>query len=270
MQAIPGTYPPVSSHHSKTVLEAALNNKLPKLVELKDIKGDLHCHSNWSDGQESIEGVAKAAKKFGYEYIAITDHAGFLRIAHALDEKQLLKQIKEIDRVNARLSGIKVIKGVEVDIKVDGSLAIKDQVLAKLDFVIGAVHSSFKMNKQDMTERIVRAIENPNVDMIAHPTGRILQRREEYQLDFEKIFKAAKKNKTALEINANASRLDLKDVYIRQAKQAGVKMVLGTDVHIINYLHMMELGVAQARRGWAEPKDILNTQTYNQFLKNFN
>jgi len=251
-------------------IEAALNNKLPKLVELKDIKGDLHCHSNWSDGQESIEGVAKAAKKFGYEYIAITDHAGFLRIAHALDEKQLLKQIKEIDRVNARLSGIKVIKGVEVDIKVDGSLAIKDQVLAKLDFVIGAVHSSFKMNKQDMTERIVRAIENPNVDMIAHPTGRILQRREEYQLDFEKIFKAAKKNKTALEINANASRLDLKDVYIRQAKQAGVKMVLGTDVHIINYLHMMELGVAQARRGWAEPKDILNTRSLTKFLKNFN
>ncbi len=250
-------------------IEAALENKLPKLINYNDIKGDIHCHSNWSDGRETIEQVAKAAKRFGYQYVAITDHAGFLKISHALDEKQLLKQMAEIDKINKRLSGIKVIKGAEVDIKADGSLAIKDEVLVKLDFVIGAVHSNFKMSKRALTQRLVRAMENPNIDAIAHPTGRVLQRRKEYQLDFERIFKTARKTKTALEINANASRLDLKDVYIRQAAEADVKMVIGTDVHPLNYMLMMELGVAQARRGWATKEDILNTQSLTKFLKNF-
>ncbi len=250
-------------------IEAALKNGLPKLINYNDIKGDIHCHSDWSDGRETIEQVAKAAKRFGYQYIAITDHAGFLKISHALDEKQLLKQMAEIDRINKRLSGIKIIKGTEVDIKADGSLAIKDEVLAKLDFVIGAVHSNFKMSKRALTQRLVRVMENPNIDAIAHPTGRVLQRREEYQLDFEQIFRTAKKTKTVLEINANASRLDLKDVYIRQAGEAGVKMVIGTDVHPLNYMSMMELGVAQARRGWAVKKDILNTGSLTKFLKYF-
>jgi len=156
-----------------------LNDKLPKLIRYNDIKGDTHYHSNWSDGSLSIEEIAKIAKKIGYEYLAITDHAGFLKIANALDEKRLLKQMFEIDRINKKLSGIKIIKGAEVDIKVDGSMAIKDEVLAKLDFVYGAIHSSFKMNKNDMTNRLIRAIENPNIDAIAHPTGRIIQKRED-------------------------------------------------------------------------------------------
>jgi len=246
-----------------------LNDKLPKLIRYNDIKGDTHCHSNWSDGSDSIEQIVKAAKKIGYEYIAITDHAGFLKIANALDEKRLLKQIFEIDRINKKLSGIKIIKGAEVDIKVDGSMAIKDEVLAKLDFVYGAIHSSFKMNKNDMTNRLIRAIENPNIDAIAHPTGRIIQKREEYKIDFDKIFKVAKKTKTALEINAHYNRLDLKDSYIRQAKENGVKIVIGTDAHSLDNLSMMKFGVAQARRGWAEKKDILNTRSYKEFIQYF-
>ncbi len=250
-------------------IEASLNDKLPKLIRYNDIKGDTHCHSNWSDGSDSIEQIVKAAKKIGYEYIAITDHAGFLKIANALDEKRLLKQIFEIDRINKKLSGIKIIKGAEVDIKVDGSMAIKDEVLAKLDFVYGAIHSSFKMNKNDMTNRLIRAIENPNIDAIAHPTGRIIQKREEYKIDFDKIFKVAKKTKTALEINAHYNRLDLKDSYIRQAKENGVKIVIGTDAHSLDNLSMMKFGVAQARRGWAEKKDILNTRSYKEFIQYF-
>jgi len=251
-------------------IEAALKNKLPKLIGYDDIKGDAHTHSDWSDGQASIEVVAKAAKSLGYQYVVITDHAGFLKIAHALDEKQLLKQMAEIDKINKKISGIKIVKGAEVDIRVDGTLAIKDEVLAKLDFVYGAVHSKFKMNRKDMTERLIKAMENPHLDAITHPTGRVIQKREEAQLDFNQIFRAAKKTKTALEINANASRLDLRDVYIRQAIEAGVKMVIGADVHALRHFNEMELGIAQARRGWAGKKDILNTKPLTSFLKYFN
>ncbi|MBU1291970.1 DNA polymerase/3'-5' exonuclease PolX [Patescibacteria group bacterium] len=250
-------------------IEAALNNKLPELIGYKDIKGETHSHSDWSDGDEKIEDLAKAAKKMGYQYIVLTDHAGFLKITNALDEKRLLKQMDEIDKINKKLSGIKIIKGAEVDIKVDGSLAIKDEVLAKLDFVYGAIHSKFKMSKKDMTQRLIRAIENPHLDAIAHPTGRMIQKREEYLLDFEQILKVAKKNRTALEINAHAKRLDLKDIYIRQAVEMSVKMVIGTDVHHLSYMPMMELGIAQARRGWASKKDILNTRSFIEFIKYF-
>jgi len=250
-------------------IEAALRYGLPKLIDYKDIKGETHSHSNWSDGNESIEDLALAAKKMGYQYIVLTDHAGFLKITNALDEKRLLKQMDEIDKINKKLSGIKIIKGAEVDIRANGSLAIKDEVLAKLDYVLGAIHSSFKMSREDMTKRLIRAIENPYLDTIAHPTGRMFHKREEYSLDFEQILKVAKKNKVALEINANASRLDLKDVYIRQAVAMGVKMVIGSDVHSTSYLDMMELGIAQARRGWASKKDILNTRSFVEFIKYF-
>ena len=247
-------------------IEAALQqaqgkpNGLPELIGYHDIKGDCHCHTDWSDGLETIEEMAQAAKKMGYQYIVITDHSGFLKIANGLDEKRLLKQMAEIDKINQRMAGIKILKGAEVDVKDDGSLAIKDEVLAKLDLVLGAIHSSFKMSKQDMTKRLIRAIENPHIDVIAHPTGRLILRREAYPLDLDKIFKAAKANNTALEINAYFERLDLKDTHIRQAKEAGVKLVISTDAHSINHLTMMELGIAQARRGWAEKKDILNTK----------
>ena len=256
-------------------IEAALRqaqgkpNGLPKLISYNNIKGDCHCHTDWSDGMETIAQMARAAQKMGYQYLAITDHAGFLKIAHGLDEKRLLKQMAEIDRVNQRISRIKILKGCEVDIKNNGGLAIKDEVLAKLDLVVAAVHSSFKMNKKDMTERLLRVIENPHVDIIAHPTGRVIYKREGYSLDFGQIFKAAKETKTALEICAYFTRLDLKDTDIRQAIENGVKLVISTDAHSANHLSMMELGIATARRGWAEKKDILNTRSLTKFLEYF-
>ncbi len=256
-------------------IEAALREAqgkpkgLPKLVDYDDIKTECQCHTTWSDGVDTIEEMAKAAKKMGYQYVVITDHAGFLKIANGLDEKRLLKQMAEIDKVDKRLSGIKILKGCEVDIKDDGSLAIEDEVLAKLDVVLAAVHSGFKMSKADMTKRMLRAINNPQVDIISHPTGRLIHRREGYQLDFEKIFKAAKETKTALEINAHLDRLDLKDTDVRQAVEAGVKITIGTDAHSAVHLPMMELGVAVARRGWAQKKDILNTRSLTEFLKYF-
>ncbi|MBL7155010.1 MAG: DNA polymerase/3'-5' exonuclease PolX [Candidatus Portnoybacteria bacterium] len=250
-------------------IEAALAGQLPKIIGYDKIKGDCHVHTDWSDGMETIEQMAKAAKKMGYQYLVITDHAGFLKIAHGLDEKRLLKQMAEIDRVNQRLSRIKILKGAEVDVKDNGSLAIKDEVLAKLDLVLAAIHSSFKMNKKDMTERLLRAINNSQVDIIAHPTGRKIHKREAYSLDFEKIFKAAKKTKTALEICAYFERLDLKDTDVRQAIETGVKLVISTDAHSSNHLAMMELGIAQARRGWAAKKDILNSQSLTEFLEYF-
>jgi len=248
-------------------IEASFENKLPRLIGYGDIKGETHCHSDWSDASSTIEKLAKIAKEIGYEYLVITDHASPLGIVHGLDGKRILKQMQEIDRINKRISGIKILKGTEVDIRADGSLFIENKVLSQLDFVLGAVHSGFKMNKEDMTERLIRAMKNPHVDAIAHPFGRVIQRREGYQLDFPKILKYAKQTKTALEINAHEKRLDLRDIHIRQAINEGVKITIGTDVHNVNYFKMMELGIAQARRGWAEKKDILNSSSLNGFLK---
>lgn len=244
-------------------------NGLPKLVGYNDIKGDCHCHSDWSDGVNTIEEIAKAAKKMGYQYIVITDHAGSLKIARALGEKELLNQMREIDKLNQRLSGMRILKGCEVNIKKDGLLDIKDEILEKLDVVVASVHSAFKMNKEDMTKRIVRAIENPNVDIIGHPTGRVIFQREGYPLDLEEVLKFAKKTKTALEINAYFSRLDLKDIDIRKTIDAGVKLTIGTDAHSISHLSFMELGIAAARRGWAGRGDILNACSLEKFLRSF-
>jgi len=244
-------------------------NQLPKLIKYNDIKGETHCHSDWSDGSATIENLAKIAKEIGYEYLVITDHASPLGIIHGLNEERILKQIEEIDRVNQKVSGITILKGVEVDIKADGSLFIEDKVLSQLDFVLGAIHSGFKMDKKTATERLIKAMKNPHIDAIAHPSGRVIQKREGYQLDFPEILKVAKKTKTALEINAHEKRLDLRDIHIRQAVEVGVKMTIGTDVHNVNYFKMMELGIAQARRGWAERKDILNSSSLDNFLKYF-
>lgn len=234
-------------------------NGLPKLVGYDDIKGDCHCHSDWSDGADTIEEIAKAAKKMGYQYIAITDHVGSLKIARALSEKELLNQMREIDKINQRLSGIRILKGCEVNIKKDGSLDARDEILEKLEVVIASVHSSFKMNREGITKRIVRAMENPHTDIIGHPTGRVIFQREGYPLDLAEVLKTAKRTKTALEINAYPRRLDLKDIDVRKAVEAGVKLAIGTDAHSISQLSFMELGVAAARRGWAEKSDILNT-----------
>jgi len=250
-------------------VEAALRGKIPKLIGYNDIKGDLHSHSDWDGGVNSIEVMAKAAQEMGYRYLGISDHTKFLRIEHGLDEKKLEKRNKEIDKLNKKYKNFRVLKGAEANILNDGSIDIKDEALEKLDYVIAGVHSSFKMEKGKMTERIINAMRNPNVDIISHPTGRILKRRDEYQIDFDKILRAAKEYNVVLEINSCPERLDLNDQNVRRAKEAGVKMVINTDAHHKDQLRFMDLGVSQARRGWAEKEDIINTQPLEKLIKYF-
>jgi len=252
-------------------IELALKGELPKIVDYNDILGDLHVHSNWDGGANSLEEIAGAAMKMGYQYAGIADHTKFLAIEHGLDEKKLDQRNKAIDKLNSSLrvtrNAVRVLKGCEANIMADGSIDIKDEALAKLDFVIAGVHSQLKMTKEKMTERIIKAMKNPNVDIISHPTGRILKRRDEYEIDFDKILQVAKETGTILEINAHPSRLDLKDINIRKAKEAGVKMVINTDAHHLEHLRFMEYGISQARRGWLEKKDIINGWPAEKLLK---
>ncbi|MBI4993609.1 DNA polymerase/3'-5' exonuclease PolX [Candidatus Wolfebacteria bacterium] len=243
-------------------IEAALIGELPKLINNKDILGDLHIHSNWNGGENSIEELAKEAMGMGYQYIGISDHTKFLKIENGLDEKQLEKRNKEIDRLNSGFkiqdSGFRILRGCEANIMPDGSIDIKDSVLKKLDYAIAGIHHQMKMNENEVTERIIKAMKNKNVDIISHPTGRILKAREAYEIDFDKILEAAKKTGTILEINAYPSRLDLNDINIKKAKQMGVKMIINSDAHEKSQMRFIEYGVFQARRGWAEKKDIVN------------
>jgi len=252
-------------------IEAALKGTLPDLVAIKDIKGDLHIHSDWDGGHNSIQELAEIAQKMGYEYIGISDHTKALYIEHGLDEKKLTQRNKKIDKLNLEFKekGLKfrILKGCEANILKDGSIDIKDESLAELDYVIAGVHSNMKMEKAEMTARIIKAIRNQNVDIISHPTGRILKRRDEYQIDIDKILEIAKETKTILEINSYPDRLDLNDQNIRKAKKLGVKMVINTDSHYRDQLRLMEYGVAQARRGWAEKEDIINTYSAEELLK---
>lgn len=229
------------------------------LIDYDDLKGDLHVHSNWSDGSNSLEELAKFAKDFGYQYLGIADHTGVLKIAHGLDEKKLLSQIREIKKINKKIKDFRLLAGAEVNIKPDGQLDIKDEVLRKLDFVIAGVHSHFKMSKEEMTQRIIKAMKNSYVSILAHPTGQILQQRKAYEIDLEKILKVAKEEKVALEVNSYFDRLDLSDENIRKAVDFGNKLVITTDAHNLSQFHLIELGIAQARRGWAKKKDVLNT-----------
>ena len=258
-------------------IKAALESRLPNLVELKDIKGDLHCHTSFkakSHGRNSIEEMAKAAIEMGYEYIGISDHTKFLAIESGLDEKQLLKQHEEIERLNLKFKNknlkFRILHGCEANILNGGSIDIKDEVLEKLDYVIAGVHSSMKMDKSEMTARIIKAMENKNVDIISHPTGRLIGARDEYQMDFNKILETAQKTGTILEINSAPIRLDLNGFNARMAKAHGIKMIINTDSHQKEQLGLMEYGVGQARRGWAEKSDIVNTNSVEklfEFLK---
>ena len=248
-------------------------NRLPKLVELKDIKGDLHCHSKWNGGKNSILEMAEAARKIGYQYLGITDHTKFLRIEQGLNEKQLAQQRKEIDKLNEKFKkqkiNFRILQGAETNILSNGSLDIKDEALKKLDYVNAGVHSSFKLGKTKMTERIIKAIKNPYVKILVHPLGRILKKRDEYQCDFDKILRAAQQFKVILEINSFPQRLDLDDKNVRLAKKMGIKIAINSDAHHISQLRYMKFGVYQARRGWAEKKDIINTQPLDKLLKFF-
>jgi DNA polymerase (family 10) len=252
-------------------IEAAQKNKLPKLIGYNDIKGDLQIQTTWTDGLNSIEDYVKEAMKLGLEYIAITDHTKTLTIAGGLDERGLARQSREIDKLNLKLKiknlKFRILKSAEVNILKDGKLDIKDETLKKLDVVAVGVHSGFKMSKKEMTERIIRAMKNPYTDILFHPTGRVINRRPPYQIDIEKIIRAAKETKTVLEINAYPDRLDLKDEHARMAKEAGVKIVIDSDAHNIHHLHYLEFGIAQARRGWAEKKDIINAWPVEKMLR---
>ncbi|MEA3293201.1 MAG: DNA polymerase/3'-5' exonuclease PolX [Patescibacteria group bacterium] len=248
-------------------------NGLPKLIELKDIKGDLHSHSKWSDGNNTILEMANGAIKKGYQYLGITDHTKFLRISHGLNEKELLRQKKEIIKLNEKFKKenikFRVLQGAETNILNNGSLDINDNALKKLDFAMAGVHSSFRMKRAKMTERIIRALKNPYVKILVHPLGRIIQKRDEIEMDFDKILRAAKQFNVILEINAYPERLDLNDINIRRARESGVKMAINSDSHCIDHLEYMEFGVYQARRGWAEKKDIINTQSLTKLLNFF-
>ena len=248
-------------------IEASQEGRLPKLIQESQIKGDLHVHSKWSDGTSTIEEVAEAARKRGYQYVAICDHSKSLRIAHGLDESRLLKQIEEIDRINDKLKGFKVLKGTEMDITIEGKLDLSEKVLEKLDVVVASIHSGFKQGKEKMTKRIIRALESPLVHILAHPSGRLLGERDPYEVEMEEVMQAAKRFGKALEINAYFERLDLDDIHCRKAKEMGIRLTIGTDAHHIDQMWMMTLGVAVARRGWIEPPDLLNTMDLSDVLK---
>ncbi len=248
-------------------IEACKAGKLPKLVELGDIRGDLHMHTRYSDGKNSIEEMAKAAKELGYEYIAITDHSQRLTVAKGLDEKRALEEIEQIRQVNEKIDGITILAGMEVDILEDGSLDMSDEVLSHLDVVLVAVHYKFNLSKEQQTKRILKAFENPYVNILAHPTGRMIGVREPIALDMETILAKAKEYNIHMEINAQPERLDLTDIHAKMAKEIGVKMAINTDSHNVFSLRYMEYGVNQARRGWCEKSDIINTRSLDELKK---
>ncbi len=245
-------------------IEAARKNRLPHLVSVSDIRGDLHAHTNATDGHHSLREMAEAAKKLGYAYLAITDHSKHLAIAHGMDEARLRRQLHAIDRLNAKLTGIRVLKGIEVDILEDGKLDIKDSVLKQLDLTVGAIHSGFGLSRAKQTERIIRAMDNPYFNVLAHPTGRLINQRAAYELDMERVMEAALERGCYLELNGHPDRLDLKDVQCRMAKDVGLKLAISTDAHAASNLQHMRFGVDQGRRGWLEPEDVLNTRPWRE------
>lgn len=247
-------------------ISAARNQRLPNLVSVADIKGDLHVHTEWSDGTLSIEEMVEAARARGYEYVCITDHSGGIGVAGGLSEERVRDQIAAVHAVARASSDIQVLSGSEVDIKRDGSLDFPDDILQRLDWVIASVHSGFNQPQEQMTERIIHAMENPHVDAIGHPTGRLIGKREPYAVDIEAIFAAAARTKTALEINSFPERLDLVDVHAKRAKELGVMLVVNTDAHAPIHMDNIRYGVAMARRAWAEPADVLNTWSYESLL----
>ena len=245
-------------------VEAALAGTLPRLIELSDLRGDLHAHSKASDGHNTIREMAQAAQGAGLEYVAITEHSRRLTVAHGLDPVRLAKQGVEIDRLNHELKGITVLKGIEVDILEDGTLDLPDSVLAGLDIVVAAVHSKFDLPRAKQTQRILTALDNPVVSILAHPSGRLIEEREPYDVDMQKIIRKAKANGTALEVNAHPERLDLLDIYCQMAKQEGVLVSINSDAHSTFEFGMLRFGVGQARRGWLEKKDVLNTRSMKE------
>ena len=248
-------------------IEAALEGSLPNLVEHKQIRCDVHMHTHATDGRYSIEEMADAAEKAGYSYIAITDHSKALAMANGLDEKRLLDQIRKVRDASEKLSKLTILSGCEVDILRDGRMDIDDEVLAQLDVVIASVHSYMNMEAAEMTDRLLRMLENPYVNIMGHPTGRLLLRREPYPYDFERVVNEAARRGVRMEINASPERLDLGPIHLRTAQAKGVKFVISTDAHHTRHLDNMKYGVVTARRGWLQSSDVLNTLPVEKFKK---
>ncbi len=250
-------------------IKAALEGRLPKLVNYSDLKGDLQMHTKWSDGAYTIKEMAEKSRELGYEYIAITDHVGTLRIARGMNEKDIKSQMKEIESLNSEISGITILKGAEVNILSDGELDMKDEILKDLDVVVASIHSGFRQDEEKITGRMISAMQNDNVDIIAHPTGRKIYERKAYELDLDKIFETSKDTGTFLEINSYINRLDLNDVNVKRAVESGCKLAIDTDSHSKDNLKLIELGIATARRGWARKDDIINTLPLKKLEKLF-
>jgi len=251
-------------------IEAAKNNSLPELIEEKDIKGDLHFHTKETDGKYSLKEMAEQAEEMGYEYIGNTEHSKKISIANGLDEKRLEEQIKKIDKLNKKLKDIIILKSIEVDILADGSLDLSNDILKELDYTVCSVHSKFNMNKQEMTERILKAMDNPHFNILGHPTGRLINERPPYDIDMEKIMKKAKYKGHILELTSNPDRLDLNDKYCKMAKDMGVKISIATDSHSKKSFYNIKYGIKQARRGWLEKSDVINTLSLKQLKDYFN
>ena len=248
-------------------IELAAEHKLPHLITAKDLRGDVHMHTVETDGKCTIAEMAAAAKACGYKYMAITDHTKNLAFANGLDDKRALQHIARIHAASEEISGVSILAGAEVDILPDGELDLSDDVLEQMDVVIASVHSAFNQEPQQMTDRLLRTLENKNVSILGHPTGRLLLRREAYRFDMDAVLKAALKNKVAMELNAYPDRLDLNDVHLRMARERGVKIVINTDSHHTSHLEKIKYGILQARRAWLTPADVLNTLPEKEFRK---
>jgi len=243
-------------------IDAAREGRLPRLVRLEDIRGNLHCHTTDSDGRYSIEEMAEAARERGYEYLAITEHSQRIAMVRGLDTKRLRQQMRRIDKLNEKLKGIRLLKSCEVDILEDGSLDLPHDVLKELDVVVCSIHSKLNLPAEKQTGRIIRAMDNPHFNILAHPTGRLIGRRAPSEFDIERVLKAARERGCMIEINAQPDRLDLPDIHCKTGKEIGVKFAISTDAHRISDLDLMRFGVSQARRGWLEPQDVVNTRSW--------
>jgi len=258
-------YIPPELRENTGEIESAEKHALPRLIEQSDLQGDVHMHTVETDGRNTIEEMAEAARERGYKYMAITDHSKNLAFANGLDDKRAVEHIARIRAANKTVGGIRIFAGIEVDILADGALDLSDSVLEQMDVVIASVHSHFDQSPEEMTERLLKAISNPNVSLIGHPTGRLLLRRDSYAFDMERILEAAARNKVAMELNAYPDRLDLGDRNLRMAKQRGVKIVINTDSHHTTHMEKIRFGVLQARRAWLTPNDVLNTLPVDEF-----
>lgn len=258
---------PPELRENRGEVELARSGRMPQLVGLGDLAGDLHVHTKATDGRQTVQEMAEAARLRGWRYVAITDHSRRLTMAKGLDSARLLQQMDEIDRLNATLSGITILKGIEVDILENGNLDLPDTVLGQLDLVVGAVHSRFKLSPRMQTERIMKAMDHPHFSILAHPSGRLIGQRQPYEVDMTRIIRKARERRCFLEINAHPDRLDLTDVHCRMAKEEGVLLAVNTDAHSMRDLEYARFGVGQARRGWLEKGDVLNTRSYEELRK---